>query len=167
MYLQSFDNFNVTDNNRDAFCAAMSFARESSGVFCIAGPSSSGKTHLLHAIEAAASSEPSGRKAVFYTDCYNMIPHMGKALNDHSLQSFIDGFNPYDILIIDNLEDISRLFAVQEMFLELFAAIIDRGISIASALCIRNSRPCDKKFYDKLSDRTQTENIQYNIRDIS
>lgn len=95
-----FDNFVSTTGNRFARAACLTFARASRPLFnplFLHGPTSVGKTHLLHAIANQVIRQRPFEKVLLVT-AEEMLNELYGALGDH-LERFREKYTSADLLL--------------------------------------------------------------------
>jgi chromosomal replication initiator protein len=118
----TFDNFVVGRSNRVAHAAAIAVAEHPSQTYnplFIYGGVGLGKTHLLHAI--AHVTAPNYH--VLYVSAENYTNEFVTALRQHTMEDFRQKFRQADILIVDDIQFISRGEQTQEEFFHTFDAL--------------------------------------------
>ena len=108
----TFDNFVVGSPNELAYAAALSVAESDSAVvksnpLFLYGGVGLGKTHLMHVIAWHCHIKSPNRK-VLYMSAEKFIYRFIKALRNKDVMSFKDEFRSVDILMIDDIQFISR-----------------------------------------------------------
>lgn len=118
----TFDTFDVTDNNKMAFAAAFDItSRNSFSPLFIHGKTSTGKTHLLNAIgNKISDKEPQCKVEYIPTEEFVDVLIDGIRTGD---KSKIKAFCDLDVMLIDDLQQISGKEATQDEFISVFNAL--------------------------------------------
>ena len=97
--------------------------------FFVHGGVGLGKTHLLQAIcQSAMQSDPDMR--IFYTSCNSFMNQFHEAVQDGEMNSFRNRFRNYDLLVIDDIHDLSNRGPSQEEFFHTFNTLYQAGRQI-------------------------------------
>ena len=118
----TFDNFVVGRSNRLAHAAAVAVAEHPSQTYnplFIYGGVGLGKTHLLHAIAHITAPQ----NHVLYVSAETYTNEFVTALRQHTMEDFRQKFRQPDILIVDDIQFISRGEQTQEEFFHTFDAL--------------------------------------------
>lgn len=123
----TFDSFIVGNNNRMA-CAAAIAISESPGTaynpFFIYGQSGLGKTHLMHAIgNKILENDPS--KKVLYVTAETFTNEFVDAITHKTNEEFRNKYRNIDVLLIDDIQFLSKLERTQEEFFYTFNALYE------------------------------------------
>ena len=128
----TFDNFVVGPDNRLAHAASIAVAKKPAlayNPFFIHGGVGLGKTHLLQAIcRHSMELHPSMR--VYYTSCNGFMTQFLDAVQEGQLSSFRHRFRSYDLLVIDDIHDLSKRETSQEEFFHTFNSLYQAGRQI-------------------------------------
>ena len=128
----TFDSFVVGPDNRLAHAAAMAVAKSPARAynpFFVHGGVGLGKTHLLQAIcQSAMQNDPDMR--IFYTSCNSFMNQFHEAVQDGEMNSFRNRFRNYDLLVIDDIHDLSNRGPSQEEFFHTFNTLYQAGRQI-------------------------------------
>ena len=128
----TFDSFVVGPDNRLAHAAAMAVAKSPARAynpFFVYGGVGLGKTHLLQAIcQSAMQNDPDMR--IFYTSCNSFMNQFHEAVQDGEMNSFRNRFRNYDLLVIDDIHDLSNRGPSQEEFFHTFNTLYQAGRQI-------------------------------------
>ena len=131
----SFENFIVGENSKLAFSAALAVTKhkkESRGLnpLFIYSPSGLGKTHLLNAVgNSALKQRPSLR--IIYLSAERFLNKYVKALQNRQIDRFRNSFRKYcDLLLLDDVQILSRGREVQEEFFHTFNALYEKKVPI-------------------------------------
>ena len=125
----TFDTFVVGRSNRLAHAAAIAVADMPSQTYnplFIYGGVGLGKTHLLQAI--ARVTGPKLR--TIYVSAENYTNEFVTALREHSMEQFREKYRNVDVLLIDDIQFISRGEQTQEEFFHTFEALYTRNKQI-------------------------------------
>ncbi len=125
----SFENFMVGPGNRLAHAGAVAVSRKPAcayNPFFIHAGVGLGKTHLLHAIcQHASRANPDIR--LYYTSCNGFMTQFHEAVQAGRMRSFRHRFRHVDILLIDDIHDLSRRERSQEEFFHTFNSLTQAG----------------------------------------
>ncbi len=124
-----FETFVVGPENRLAQAGAVAVAGKPAWAynpFFVHGGVGLGKTHLLQAIcQAAVRSNPDIR--IYYTSCNDFMTRFHDAVQIGQMNSFRHRFRDVDVLIIDDIHDLSRHERSQEEFFHTFNTLTQSG----------------------------------------
>jgi chromosomal replication initiator protein len=123
----TFDSFIVGNNNRMA-CAAAIAISESPGTaynpFFIYGQSGLGKTHLMHAIgNKILENDPT--KKVLYVTSETFTNEFVDAITHKTNEEFRNKYRNIDVLLVDDIQFLSKMERTQEEFFYTFNALYD------------------------------------------
>ena len=125
----TFETFVVGPDNRLAHAAALAVAEQPGRAynpFFIHGGVGLGKTHLLQAIcQTAMRSNPDMR--ICYISCNSFMNNFMDAVQDGKMQSFRHRFRTYDLLVVDDIHDITNRGPSQEEFFHTFNTLYQSG----------------------------------------
>jgi chromosomal replication initiation ATPase DnaA len=93
----------------------------------IHGPSSSGKTHLAHAIANELAARDGGAWTVAVIDAGGLGDELIEALRTGALERWRMRYRAADALVVDNVQRIGGSDRLQDEFFQLFNACIDAG----------------------------------------
>lgn len=135
----TFDNFVVGNSNKYVYAACRGVAEKPAGMInplFIYGGVGLGKTHLLHAIgNYIIKNYP--EKAVLYCPCDRFINDYVNALKGSSslsaMNNFKEKYRNLDVLIIDDIQFISKAESTQEEFFHTFNELYENGKQIIIA----------------------------------
>ncbi|PZC49312.1 MAG: chromosomal replication initiator protein [Chloroflexi bacterium] len=125
----TFANFVVGRSNRLAHAAAVAVSEQPSqspNPLFIYGGVGLGKTHLLHAIAHVTGP----RLRTIYVSAETYTNEFVTALREHSMEQFREKYRNVDILLIDDIQFISRGEQTQEEFFHTFDALYTRNKQI-------------------------------------
>lgn len=118
----SFDNFIEGDSNRLARSVGQAIAMNPAKTFnpfFIYGPSGCGKTHLVNAIgQYTKQLHPEMR--VLYMSAHLFYVQYANATKENKLPDFINFYQTIDMLIIDDVHELSGKTATQNTFFHIF-----------------------------------------------
>lgn len=138
----SISNFVVGNSNRLAHAAALAII-ESPGTLYnplfVYGKTGVGKTHLTQAI-ARSMIERNTRYKVKYISSEGFLNEMVKGLKSGQMEAFREKYRLVDLLIIDDVQLISKWVATQDEFFNTFNAIQNAGKQV---IFIADRRPED------------------------
>jgi chromosomal replication initiator protein len=125
----SFENFVVGPGNRLAHAGAVAVARKPAcayNPFFVHAGVGLGKTHLLQAIcQDASRANPDVR--LYYTSCNGFMTQFHEAVQAGGMRGFRHRFRHVDILLIDDIHDLSRRERSQEEFFHTFNSLTQVG----------------------------------------
>ena len=125
----TFDSFVVGPGNRLAHAASVAVGRQPGNAYnplFIHGGVGLGKTHLLQAIcQEAMRNNPDFR--IFYTSCNGFMTQFIEAVQVGCMTDFRHRFRNYDLLLIDDIHDLSNRGPSQEEFFHTFNALYQAG----------------------------------------
>ena len=128
----TFDNFVVGPDNRLAHAASVAVSKKPALAYnplFIHGGVGLGKTHLLQAIcRTSIENHPSLR--IYYTSCNGFMTQFLDAVQEGRLSSFRHRFRSYDLLVIDDIHDLSKRGPSQEEFFHTFNSLYQAGRQI-------------------------------------
>jgi len=128
----SFDNFIVGPGNRLAHAASYAVAQKPGRAYnplFIHGGVGLGKTHLLQAIcQLAIRHRPSMR--IYYVSCNGFMTQFLDAVQAGLMAQFRHRFRNVDILVIDDIHDLSKRDRTQEEFFHTFNSLYQTGRQI-------------------------------------
>ena len=128
----TFDSFVVGPDNRLAHAASLAVAQKPGKAynpFFVHGGVGLGKTHLLQAICQMAMRTHNGMR-IFYTSCNGFMNHFMEAVQAGQMADFRHRFRNFDLLIVDDIHDLSKRGPSQEEFFHTFNALVDQGKQI-------------------------------------
>ncbi|MCP3903894.1 MAG: chromosomal replication initiator protein DnaA [Planctomycetes bacterium] len=125
----SFENFIVGPGNRLAHAAAIAVASKPGKAynpFFIHAGVGLGKTHLLQSIcQTALRSNPSMN--LYYISCNGFMTQFLEAVQAGQMSDFRHRFRNVDMLVIDDIHDLSRRDRTQEEFFHTFNCLYQAG----------------------------------------
>jgi chromosomal replication initiator protein len=125
----SFDNFVSGPGNRLALAAAMAVAErrgKAYNPYFIHGGVGLGKTHLLQAIcQSAMRSAPGMR--IYYTSCDGFRTQFEECVRSGAMHEFRHRFRGVDMLVVDDIHDLSENELSQEEFFHTFNSLYQAG----------------------------------------
>ncbi len=127
-----FDTFVVGPSNALAFSAAQAAAENSGKLYnplFIYGGSGLGKTHLLHAIGNSVR-EQNRHKIVLYQPADRFVHDFVLAIRQNKVHEFESRYKDLDVLLMDDVQFISKKEQTQEAFFRIFNAMHQRGRQI-------------------------------------
>ncbi len=128
----SFDNFIIGPGNRLAHAAAIAVAKKPGWAYnplFIHGGVGLGKTHLLQSICQSALRENPSLK-VYYTSCNGFMTQFLSSVQAGQMSEFRHHFRNVDILLIDDIHDLSNRDRTQEEFFHTFNCLYQAGKQI-------------------------------------
>jgi chromosomal replication initiator protein len=128
----SFDNFVIGPGNRLAHAAAVAVGQKPGRAynpFFIHSGVGLGKTHLLQAIcQSAMRVDPHIR--IYYTSCNSFMNQFMEAVQAGQMIEFRHRFRDVDMLLIDDIHDLSSRDRTQEEFFHTFNSLYQAGKQI-------------------------------------
>ncbi len=125
----TFESFVVGPDNRLAHAAASAVAQQPGRAynpFFVHGSVGLGKTHLLQAIcQQSMRNNPDMR--IYYTSCNAFMNQFLEAVQDGDMGSFRHRFRNYDLLVVDDIHDLSKRDTSQEEFFHTFNTLYQGG----------------------------------------
>jgi chromosomal replication initiator protein len=125
----TFDTFVVGPDNRLAHAAALAVAEQPGRAynpFFIHGGVGLGKTHLLQAIcQTAMRTNPDMR--ICYISCNTFMNNFMDAVQEGKMRDFRHRFRTYDMLVVDDIHDITNRGPSQEEFFHTFNTLYQSG----------------------------------------
>ncbi|HBL98768.1 TPA: chromosomal replication initiator protein DnaA [Candidatus Dependentiae bacterium] len=137
-----FDTFVVGPSNALAFSAAQATVESRGKLYnplFIYGGSGLGKTHLLHAIGNAVR-EQSRHRIVLYQSADRFVHDFVLAIRQNKVHEFEARYKDIDMLLVDDVQFISKKEQTQEAFFRIFNAMHQTGRQI---IFTSDSMPCD------------------------
>ncbi len=138
-YDYTFTNFIIGPSNKFAYAAAMNVATNPGKAYnplFIYGHSGLGKTHLLMAIMNAIKKE-NPNADIIYTSAEHFTNDLVHHIGNHNTHVFHEKYRNCDVLLVDDVQFISRGDQVQEEFFHTFNALIGNG----SQIVLTSDRP--------------------------
>jgi chromosomal replication initiator protein len=124
-----FENFIVGPSNNLAHATALAVSRDPGKVYpnlYVYGQSGLGKTHLIHAI-ANYITENHPRLRILITSCTNMMNEYVESTMTNRRPEFYKKYTKdVDVLIIDDIHDLSGKQATQDQFFHIFNDLSSR-----------------------------------------
>jgi chromosomal replication initiator protein len=125
----TFESFVVGPDNRLAHAAASAVAQQSGRAynpFFVHGGVGLGKTHLLQAI-CQQSMRNNPDMHIYYTSCNAFMNQFLEAVQSGEMGSFRNRFRNYDLLVVDDIHDLSKRDTSQEEFFHTFNTLYQGG----------------------------------------
>lgn len=127
----TFDNFVSGPSNQTVFAAAQGIAKNPGinyNPFFIYGDSGLGKTHIIQAIGNYVITHKN--KNVYYTTAKQLIVEYVGALSSQTIDKFRSNILSNDILLVDDIQFLSKRTGTQEEFFYLFNSFYEAGKQI-------------------------------------
>jgi chromosomal replication initiator protein len=125
----TFESFVIGPDNRLAHAASIAVAKQPGRAynpFFVHGGVGLGKTHLLQAIcQQAMKHRPDTR--VYYTSCNSFMNEFLESVQRGEMHKFRNRFRNYDLLVVDDIHDLSNRDQSQEEFFHTFNALYQSG----------------------------------------
>jgi len=128
----NFENFIVGPGNRLAHAAATAVSTKPGQAYnplFIHGGVGLGKTHLLQSICQIAMRKHRSMK-IYYVSCNGFMTQFLEAVQSGEMSSFRHRFRAYDMLVIDDIHDLSKRDQTQEEFFHTFNTLFQSGRQI-------------------------------------
>ncbi len=121
-YEYTFDTFIVGESNKFAHAASLAVAKKPAAAYnplFIYGNSGLGKTHLLYAIANEAKKNNKDLN-ILYINCEEFLNELIAAIQNTKTAEFRNKYRKVDMLLIDDIQFISRMERTQEEFFHTF-----------------------------------------------
>lgn len=131
----TFENFIVGSSNNLAYTAAQAVVKAPGRIhnpLFIYGGVGCGKTHLMHAVGNAILKNRS-LSTVLYTSCEQFTNDLIESLKSKTTEKFRNKYRKLDILIVDDIQFLSKSEYAQEEFFNTFNALYNLGHQIILA----------------------------------
>jgi len=128
----SFDNFVIGPGNRLAHAAAVAVSNKPGQAYTplfIHGGVGLGKTHLLQSICQTAMQRHQSMR-IYYVSCNGFMTQFLEAVQAGEMSSFRHRFRSFDMLVIDDIHDLSKRDQTQEEFFHTFNTLFQSGKQI-------------------------------------
>ncbi|MCI0630249.1 MAG: chromosomal replication initiator protein DnaA [Phycisphaerales bacterium] len=128
----SFDNFVVGPGNRLAHAGAFAVAQKPGRAynpFFIHGGVGLGKTHLLQAVCQLAMRNNT-RLRIYYISCNGFMTQFLDSVQAGQMSEFRHRFRNVDLLVVDDIHDLSKRDRTQEEFFHTFNSLFQCGKQI-------------------------------------
>jgi chromosomal replication initiator protein len=128
----NFDTFVVGPGNRLAHAASIAVASKPGHAYnplFIYGGVGLGKTHLLHAICQTAMRSHSSMR-IYYISCNGFMTQFLESVQAGEMSLFRNKFRAFDMLVIDDIHDLSKRDQTQEEFFHTFNTLFQAGKQI-------------------------------------
>lgn len=143
----TFDGFEVTKANRNAFEKAKQFAAQADAKpLAIFGGTASGKTHLLYAVRNAILQTAPELNVMFITTAQMQASLTDILQSGGSTAQFRTQYEQADILLVDDVQALAGKIAVQEQLILIFNTFYEAGKRFMMTSAQKNAT-------EKLSDR--------------
>jgi chromosomal replication initiator protein len=149
----TFEQFVIGGGNRFAHAAALAAAEMPAQAYnplFLHGPPGMGKTHLLHAIGNYVRRYGSGLR-VRYATIEEFTSAFVEALREQRTSSFKDSFRSADVLLVDDVQFLSRKERTREEFFHTLNSLLESG----RQLVLTSDRPPEElsELEDRLVER--------------
>jgi chromosomal replication initiator protein len=128
----TFDSFIIGSFNELAYAASQAIVRQPGIVYnplFIYGSSGHGKTHLIQAIGNKIKEQQRDKK-VFYMTSEKFASEYIAAVQSNKMTVFKDRYRKYDVLIMDDIQFLSKMEKTQEELFHLFNTLYDNNKQI-------------------------------------
>lgn len=124
----TFDNFNVTENNRSAFEKSMQFAKNIyAKPLHIYGQTTTGKTHLLYAAKNYIEHHYPNTKVIM-TNATELAEELVNSISEtSSFKAFREKYRSTDVLLVDDIQLLAGKKQTQQEFILLFNELYESG----------------------------------------
>ena len=125
----TFDTFVEGKSNELAKAAALQVAENAGSSYnplLLYGGVGLGKTHLMQAVGNEILRKEPGAKVV-YLHSQKFVQDMVKALQQGTMQNFMQYYRSVDALLIDDIQFFAKKLRSQEEFFHVFNALLERG----------------------------------------
>ena len=147
-----FDSFVVGSSNRMAHAASLAVAESPAQAYnplFLYGNSGLGKTHLMHSVgHFILDNNPNAK--VLYVTCETFMNELINSIKNINQEEFRNKYRNIDVLLIDDIQFISKKEGTQEEFFHTFNALYESNKQII----ISSDRP--PKEIKTLEDRLRT-----------
>ncbi len=154
----TFDTFVVGKSNQFAHAASLAIAENMAqslsekkvyNPLFIYGGSGLGKTHLMHAIaHHIIKGQPDAK--IIYVSCENFTNELIDTIRDNKMTQFRSKYRKVDVLLIDDIQFLSKKEGTQEEFFHTFNELYEANKQIII------SSDCPPKEIPKLEERIRT-----------
>jgi len=128
----TFDSFIIGSFNELAYAASQAIVRQPGIVYnplFIYGSTGHGKTHLIQAIGNRIKEQQRDKK-VFYLTSEKFASEYVAAIQNNKMTPFKDKYRKYDVLIMDDIQFLSKMEKTQEELFHLFNTLYDNNKQI-------------------------------------
>ena len=128
----NFENFVVGPGNRLAHAAATAVSNKPGQAYnplFIYGGVGLGKTHLLQSVCQIAIRKYVSMR-IYYVSCNGFMTQFLEAVQGGNMSSFRNKFRAFDMLVIDDIHDLSKRDQTQEEFFHTFNTLFQSGKQI-------------------------------------
>ena len=128
----NFDNFVIGPGNRLAHAAAVAVSSKPGQAYnplFIHGGVGLGKTHLLQSICQTAMRNHASMR-IYYVSCNGFMTQFLEAVQAGEMSMFRHKFRAFDMLVIDDIHDLSKRDQTQEEFFHSFNTLFQSGKQI-------------------------------------
>lgn len=138
---QTFNNFHYSEANAYVIDTFKAIATDTLNphIILLYGKNSSGKTHLLHALQYAATSA-----SVLYTTADSLRFDLANAIKAGTVKEFSRKIAETDILLIDDaqfLQELTQEFLIDRHYVGTVVIAIDRELDSLHQLCAKSNLP--------------------------
>ncbi len=128
----NFDGFVIGPGNRLAHAAATAVSNKPGQAYnplFIHGGVGLGKTHLLQSICQTAMNYHQSMR-IYYVSCNGFMTQFLEAVQAGEMSSFRNKFRSFDMLVVDDIHDLSKRDQTQEEFFHTFNTLFQSGKQI-------------------------------------
>jgi len=137
----TFETFDVTSKNREAFDKALRFAKKPVGLYTMRGEHGPGKTHLLATIDNSMTAR--GVSSLF-TTLPDLVSQHKAAISRNDTEGFYQMVSRYRVLLIDEIDKANLTDWTMEQTFRLF----NRRYNLATELGTAMTMNKDPRVYD-------------------
>lgn len=143
----TFDNFDITKDNSNAFEKAKQFAKNAdSKPLSLFGGTSTGKTHLLYAVKNAIE-QNFPKFHVIYTTTADIVSSLINTISSGGTsEQFREKYLQTDVLLVDDIQGLAGKEKTQDELILLFNAFYESGKRFMMTFS-------QKETHDGLNDR--------------
>ena len=165
----TFDNFVVGKNNEFAYAGALSVAelpgKLNNPLFIYGGPGL-GKTHIMHAIGNFIKQEDPDAYVMYVTSETFTVDFI-RSIQTNKQQAFRDKYRQCDLLLIDDIQFLTKKEGTQEEFFHTFNTLIANGkqIVISSDRAPREIRDLEERLISRPDFETRVAILQKKVQE--
>ena len=124
----TFDSFEVTNANRNAFEAAKRFAENAdSKPLALFGGTATGKTHLLYAVKNLIEQNNPALTVIFTTTVEMQTSLVDTIRSSGTTEQFREKYVQADVLLVDDIQELAYKEATQNELILLFNSFYESG----------------------------------------
>lgn len=124
----TFDSFEVTNANRNAFEVAKRFAENAdSKPLALFGGTATGKTHLLYAVKNLIEQNNPALTVIFTTTAEMQTSLVDTIRSSGTTEQFREKYVQADVLLVDDIQELAYKEATQNELILLFNSFYESG----------------------------------------